>query len=94
MNHETLSREITATPAEFRRGIVAAFPDAQATADGWQIEWSGASAEIRLGALPDLSIGLLRLTRQTCDITLRGGTAEARAALLDRLDRYQQRGGG
>lgn len=94
MKQETLTREITASRKEFERGIVAAFENANATPEGWQIEWHGAQAEIHLSPLPDLAIGLIRLPRHACRIALSGGTHENRTALLDRLDRYQQRGGG
>lgn len=91
--NEILSREISATRDEFARGIAAAFPDARPTADGWIVDWEGAQATITLAALPDLHIALLRLARHTCRIELAGPAAH-RAALLDRLDRYQHRGGG
>lgn len=89
-----LSREISAAREEFARGIAAAFPDARATASGWSLNWRSASAEITLSPLPELVIASLRLPRQRCLIELHGGSEADRMALLERLDRYQQRGGG
>lgn len=89
-----LMREISATPEEFARGVRAGFPDACATASGWQIQWRSASAEITLTPLPELVIASLRLPRQHCVIKLAGADQPDRQALLERLDRYQQRGGG
>lgn len=89
-----LVREISAAPEEFARCILAGFPDAVATADGWQIRWRSARADIELTPLPALVIAKLRLPRQRCVIALAGADETDRAALLERLDRYQQRGGG
>lgn len=91
---QPIIREISATPEEFSRGIRAGFPDAFATPLGWQIHWRSASAEITLSPLPELVIASLRLPRQRCLIELSGSDETARQALLERLDRYQQRGGG
>lgn len=88
-----LVREISAAPEEFARGIRAGFPDALATVDGWQIGWRTAHARIELTALPELVIASLRLPRQRCVIGIEGEHADCQA-LLERLDRYQQRGGG
>ena len=93
MTSDTLRREISATRDEFARGIRAAFPDARSTPDGWQVGWKDARADIVLAPLPPLRIALLQLERHACRIELHGDAAD-RAALLDRLDRYQQRGGG
>lgn len=90
----SLVREISAAPEEFARGIRAGFPDAVATAAGWQIHWRSARAEIELTPLPALVIASLQLPRQRCVIVLDGPDESDRQALLDRLDRYQQRGGG
>jgi hypothetical protein len=89
-----LIREISASPEEFARGIRAGFPDALATKTGWQIRWRSATATIELSALSELVIASLRLPRQRCVIGIDQGDAEDRTALLERLDRYQQRGGG
>ena len=94
MSDTPLIREISAAREEFARGIRAGFADALCTANGWQIRWQSASATIELSPLPDLSIASLRLPRQRCVITLTDGSAPDRLALLTRLDRYQQRGGG
>lgn len=90
----SLTREISATPEEFARGIRAGFPDAITTKNGWLIHWESASADIELTALPDLVIASLTLPRQQCVITLREEKPKESDALLARLDRYQQRGGG
>lgn len=87
-------REISAAPEEFARGIRAGFPDASATAEGWQIRWLSASAEITLSPLPELVIASLRLPRLRCVIELTGSDETERQELLERLDRYQHRGGG
>lgn len=87
-------REISAAPEEFARGIRAGFPDAFATPQGWQVRWRSATAEITLSPLPELVIASLRLPRQRCVIELAGNDESERQALLERLDRYQQRGGG
>lgn len=88
-----LRREISATPEEFARGVQAGFPDAVATPQGWSIHWRAASASIELSPLPPLVIASIRLPRLRCVIALHGDEAD-RAALLERLDRYQHRGGG
>lgn len=87
-------REISAAPEEFARGVKAGFPDALGTAGGWQIRWHSASAEITLSPLPELVIASLRLPRLRCVIQLSGSDESERQALLERLDRYQHRGGG
>lgn len=89
-----LDREISAAPEEFARGILAGFPDAVAMPGGWQIRWRSASARIELSPLPSLVIASLQLPRLRCVIALAGEDAADRAALLERLDRYQHRGGG
>jgi hypothetical protein len=90
---QAIDRDISATREEFARGVRAAFPDARATPEGWQVEHGGAKADISLSPLSDLVIALLRLPRHRCRIRLDGPGAD-RKELLDRLDRYQQRGGG
>jgi hypothetical protein len=94
MSDAPLIREISAAREEFARGIRAGFADAQTTPGGWQVRWQSASATIALSPLPELVIASLRLPRQRCVITLTDGTVPDRQALLTRLDRYQQRGGG
>lgn len=94
MENSVLIREITASPHEFARGVLAGFPEVRATPTGWYIHWQSAAAEIELAPLPALVIASLRLPRQRCIIRLQGADAVAREALLARLDQYQQRGGG
>jgi len=90
---QSIDRDISATREEFARGILAAFPDARGTPEGWHISYGPARARIALTPLADLVIALLRLPRHRCLIEL-GGPEAGRKALLDHLDRYQQRGGG
>jgi hypothetical protein len=91
-------REISATPAEFERGVRAAFSDARvnslAGATQWELAWQTARARVELSPIPELRIGGLCLPRLRCVINLSGPDDQHRQNLLQRLDRYQQRGGG
>jgi hypothetical protein len=95
---ERIQRVATATLREYARGLRAAFGvtmpgEADRQAD-YVLEWQGARAELALAPLEDFEIGGLRLERLSFDLRFAGGEEPARKALLDRLDRYQQRGGG
>lgn len=64
--------------------------------DGAAIEVAAPAARIRLtiSGLAPASYGALQLERFSVDVTPLEGTAEAVAALLERVDRATQRGGG
>lgn len=88
-------RTVSASTAEFWRGIKAAFPEAVAEAHGVWIATDGSvSLTIRYQALPPLRIALLALPQLSLTLELTGGSAAEQQAMLDRLDRYTHRGGG
>ena len=95
---DSIERIATATVREYARGLRSGFalpmPPEGATGARYVIEWQGAQAEVDLATIEDFEIGGLRLARLSVDLRFTAGDAPARAALLERLDRYQQRGGG
>ncbi len=92
---ESIEREVSATPAEFAHGLRNAFADGLS---GGPLEFraghGGARMEIRLEPGPDRVIALLRLPTLRAHIRFTAGDADARAALLRRMDLAMQRGGG
>lgn len=92
---DVLERIATTTAAEVGRGLRAAFdPDLPADALFYRVRWENAAASITLTPIDDLRIGLIRLPRHHLHIAFEAGSGAERAALLDRMDRYLQRGGG
>jgi hypothetical protein len=86
---------MSSTPGEFRRAMFTAFGEA-VTADGTGLLVT--EGEIRLHfALRSENpqrVGALQLCTLRVDITVRQGDEPAVSALLDRVDRATQRGGG
>ena len=89
-------REIGATAAEFERGLRLAVPGGvDAPAPGrLRVAQDGVTLELTLTALPERRIGLFRLPVLHAHLRFTAGAAADRAALLARIDRAMQRGGG
>jgi hypothetical protein len=95
MSDEILVRDMATTEREFRSGLAFAFPRDVTECDGaFHVEHAGAAMEIVLAPLPPRVIALLRLPRLEVLIRFTAGTPEQRAAMLARMDRAMQRGGG
>ena len=91
----TLEREMAASRAEFLHGLRLAFPDGVEESGGLLLANDGAAAmEIELTPLPDRHIALVRLPNMKVRIRFTAGTPERQQALLARMDRAMQRGGG
>ncbi|WP_126444587.1 hypothetical protein [Sulfuricystis multivorans] len=95
MDDETLTREMATTAQEFRRVLDFAFPDAVSERDERLcVAAAGAKMEITLAPLPPRVIAKLSLPRLMVRIRFTAGSFEACQALLARMDRAMQRGGG
>lgn len=95
MDAETLVREMATTESEFRRTLDCAFPDGVSGNAGLlHVRQGDAAMEITVRSLPPRNIALLQLPRIEVCIRFAAGSAEQRQALLMRLDRAMQRGGG
>lgn len=95
MSDERLVRDMATTEREFRNGLVFAFPEGVTERDGaFHVAYAGAAMEITLAPLPPRVIALLRLPRLDVRIRFTAGTPEQRSAMLTRMDRAMQRGGG
>jgi hypothetical protein len=91
----TLEREMSASRAEFLHGLWLAFPDGIAESGGLlRVADGGAAMEIELSPLPDRSIALLRLPNLKVRIRFIAGSRDEQQAMLARMDRAMQRGGG
>jgi hypothetical protein len=92
---DELRREVSATPGEFAHGLRNAFPEGLSGGPlVFQVEAGAASMDIELTPGDDRVIALLRLPTLTARIRFTAGDAEARRALLRRMDLAMQRGGG
>lgn len=92
---DTIVREVWATPAEFRRGLMLAFPGRVVERDGLLCADHGAAAmEIALEVLPPQTIALLELPRMKVGIRGTAGTPEQFRAMIAHMDLAMQRGGG
>lgn len=90
-----LHREMSARPDEFLRELRLAFPSGIAVEGDVARVTSGdvsLRAEWRVG--PPRQIANLRLPTLHVSLHFAGGTADARDALLARMDRAMHRGGG
>jgi hypothetical protein len=95
MADEILVRDMATTECEFRQGLLFAFPEGVTERDGaFHVAYAGAAMEIILAPLPPRVIALLRLPRLEVRIRFTVGLPEQRAAMLARMDRAMQRGGG
>jgi len=95
MTDEIQVRDMATTEREFRQGLLFAFPDGVSEAAGlFRVEYEGAAMEIRTAPLPPRVIALLRLPRLEVRIRFTAGTAKHQQAMLARMDRAMQRGGG
>ena len=95
MTGETIVRDMATTEREFRSGLAFAFPQGVTERDGlFRIEHAGAAMEIHTAPLPPRVIALLKLPRLDVRIRFTAGTPAQRTAMLARLDRALQRGGG
>lgn len=94
---ETIEREVWATPAEFSHGLNLAFPGGvtECERDGILCVADGEAAmEIALEILSPRTIALLNLPRMKVSLRMTAGSPEQRIAMLKRMDRAMQRGGG
>lgn len=88
-------REMSSTPAEFRRALFHAFGAAVSDeGDGLLLTIDDVSLHFALHGLPAKQIGALQLARLQVDISVRAGAAASAEQLLARVDRATQRGGG
>lgn len=95
MSDEMLVRDMATTEREFRHGLDFAFPEGVTAHDGvLLVAHAGAAMEIALAPLPPRIIALLRLPRLEVRIRFTAGTAVQQQAMLARMDRAMQRGGG
>lgn len=95
MTGEILVRDMATTEREFRSGLAFAFPQGVTERDGaFHVAHAGAAMEIRTAPLPPRVIALLCLPRIEVRIRFTAGTPEQRDAMLARMDRAMQRGGG
>jgi hypothetical protein len=90
-----VERTVSASAAEFWRGIKAAFPDAVIEQRGiWLARHGAVSLTVRYQCLPPLRVALLALPQLALRLEFIGGNAVEQQAMLERLDRYTHRGGG
>ncbi len=91
-----IERVVSATPAAFARDLAAAWPGVVCSPDGtaFSVRDGALALDIELVALPARRLGALVLPQVRATYRFSGGDAAARAALLARLDRAMQCGGG
>lgn len=86
---------MTSTPEEFVGSLLAAFPGTVESAqDCLIVTYSQARVQFDFQVGKSWRIGSLQLPSLLVNITVLGGVEDAVAALLDRVDRATQRGGG
>ena len=90
-----IEREVSASREEYCRGVRLAFA-CQMTEHGTmlRVDDGQATMEIALAAVAPRTIGALALPRLKVTLRFCRGTPQQRAALLARMDRAMQRGGG
>jgi hypothetical protein len=93
---ELFERVLSATAAEFERDLRAAWPAALGSADEGRlsVEHDGVRLEIGFEAAGLRRLGALALPQLRVRYRFSGGDESARRALLQRLDRAMQKGGG
>ncbi len=88
-------RDVCATADEFVRSLRTAMPDAiDAGPDRFEVASADATISIALSPLPPRRLGALALPRIRVAIDFVAGSGDACVALLARMDRAMQRGGG
>ena len=91
----TLEREMSASRGEFLHGLGLAFPGRVAEiGELLRVADGEAAMEIALTPLPDRRIALLRLPNMKVHIRFTAGSRVQQEAMLARMDRAMQRGGG
>ena len=86
---------MSSTPGEFRRALFTAFGDAVSEdGDGLLIAENDVRLHFALSSESPQRVGALQLCSLRVEITVRQGDEVAASALLDRVDRATQRGGG
>jgi hypothetical protein len=93
---ELIERVLSATPAEFERDLRAAWPAVRGSAEEGRlcVEHDGLRLEIACEAAGPRRLGALALPQLRVRYRFCGGDEAARRALLQRLDRAMQKGGG
>ncbi len=92
---DELRREVSATPEEFAHGLRNALPDGLSGGPlVFHVDAGSARMDIELTPGDDRVIALLCLPTLTARLCFTAGDAEARRALLRRMDLAMQRGGG
>jgi hypothetical protein len=88
-------RLMSSTPGEFRRAMFTAFGDAVTEdAAGMLVTEGEIQLHFALSNENPQSVGALQLCSLRVEITVRQGDEQVASALLDRVDRATQRGGG
>jgi len=86
---------MSSTPGEFRRALFTAFGDAVSEdGDGLLVAENDVRLHFALSSENPQRVGALQLCSLRVEITVRRGDEAAASALLDRVDRATQRGGG
>jgi ribosomal protein S3 len=86
---------MSSTPGEFRRAMFHALGDAvSADGDGLLVSEGEVRLRFALSSVEAARVGALQLNNLRVDISVLQGSAEAASALLARIDRATQRGGG
>ena len=93
---ESFGRRVTATPREFERDLRQAWPDARSSADAlrFDLEDGALSLVIEVEPAGVRRLGLFELPQLDVRYRFGAGDESARRALLARLDRAMQKGGG
>ncbi len=93
---ERFERQVSASLEAFARDLRMAWPAGVASPVAGRFCLREGDTALEIDALPAgvRRLGLFELPQLTLHYRFSGGTAEARAALLTRLDRAMQRGGG
>ena len=86
---------MSSTPGEFRRALFAAFGDAVTEdASGLLVAENDVRLHFAMRSENPQRVGVLQLCTLRVEITVRQGDEAAASALLHRVDRATQRGGG
>jgi hypothetical protein len=97
---DLVERDVSATMAEFARGLAMAFPDAGIpervgeSARIFEIAFEGGRCDIAAAPGPIRQIALLQLPTLRVKIAFCGGDESRRSALLTHMDLVMRRGGG